>query len=269
MIGVGVTGALGRMGSEIVKSVLSSDDLKLEVAIEAPGKKGIGEDIGELLNEGKTGVELISSSQLEKKLSSKDLDVLIDFTAPKASLKFSKECSKKGIDLVIGTTGFSSKQEKEMEENILESDISAVISPNYATGVNVFWELVRKAVDTLDYDAEIVEVHHNNKKDAPSGTAKKTAEIIREVRGKGEFVMGREGLSPRKETEIGIHAVRAGDVVGDHTVYLSGNKSGERIEITHRAQSRRPFINGALRSARYVVNQDKSGIYGMKDVLGL
>ncbi|PTD94563.1 4-hydroxy-tetrahydrodipicolinate reductase [archaeon SCG-AAA382B04] len=268
MTKVGVTGALGRMGSNIVQSTVESEDLDLEMAVEAPGQQKIGKDIGELLSLGKVGVELISSKKLEEELTKTNLDVLIDFTVPKATLNFVEICAKKNVDMVIGTTGFDDSQENRLEETIKGSNISAVISPNYSTGINVFWELVRKAVDTLDYDAEIVEVHHNNKKDAPSGTAKKTAEIIREVRGEGEFVMGRKGLSPRDQGEIGIHAVRAGDIIGDHTVYLSGNNSGERIEITHRAQNRQPFINGALKSAGYVVKQ-KEGIFGMKDVLGL
>lgn len=268
MINVGVTGALGRMGSNIGKSVLETDDLELKMAIEAPGQEKIGKDIGRLYNKPEIGINLISSKQFEDELERKNIDVLIDFTAPKPTLNFSKICAKNQIDMVIGTTGFDSSQEKELQD-IIEKNISAVISPNYSTGINVFWELVRKAVNSLDYDAEIVEIHHNNKKDAPSGTAKKTADIIREIRGEGEFIMGREGISPRKENEIGIHGVRAGDIVGDHTVYLSGSGSGERIEITHRAHSREPFINGALKSARYIVGQKKKGVFGMKDVLGL
>lgn len=264
MIKTAVTGALGRMGSSITKAVYKSDELSLSSAIEAEDKTG--GDVGEKIGLGEIGVNLISSKEFGEQKP--DVDVLIDFTAPKATLSFAQICAENNIDMVIGTTGFSENQRKKLEKKINEAKISAVISPNYSTGINVFWELVRKAVGALNYDAEIVEVHHNNKKDSPSGTAKKTAEIIREVKGEGEFVYGREGFSSRKEHEIGIHAVRAGDIIGDHTVYLSDNDSGERIEITHRAQSREPFINGAIKSTKYIINQ-KRGIYGMKDVMGL
>ncbi len=267
MINVGVTGALGRMGSSILKSVYEDESLNLSCVIEAPEKQGVGEDIGELLGLGNINKELISSSDLQEKELEK-LDVLIDFTSPKASIIFSKIAKENKVNLVIGTTGFTEEQEKELEKNISEGNISAVISPNYAVGINVFWKLVEEAVRALDYDAEIVEVHHNNKRDAPSGTAKKTGELIRKIRGEGELVHGREGIDPREKKEIGVHAVRAGDIIGDHTLYLSGNDSGERIEITHRAQSRKPFINGAIKSAKFVVEQDK-GIYGMKDVLDI
>lgn len=264
MINVAVTGALGRMGSSIAKAVYNDSDLRLASVIEVPDRTGM--DIGEEIGEGKIGLKLVSNKEFKKK--KQDIDVLIDFTAPEATLGFARTCAENDIDMVIGTTGFSEKQEKELFESIEKGEISVVKSPNYSTGINVFWELVRKAFQSLDYDAEIVEVHHNNKKDAPSGTAKKTADIIKEVKGKGKFTYGREGITPREENEIGIHAVRAGDIIGDHTVYLSDNDSGERIEITHRAQSRKPFINGAIRAAKYVVNQEK-GRYDMKDVMNL
>jgi 4-hydroxy-tetrahydrodipicolinate reductase len=194
--------------------------------------------------------------------------VLIDFTIAKAAVENVCTAASLGVDLVVGTTGISSEQHSQMREAI-EGNVAAVITPNFSVGVNLFWKLVADAAAALkgyDFDIEIIEAHHNQKKDAPSGTALATLEAIRRARGESdlpEVVYGRNGIMPRGK-EIGVHAVRAGDIVGDHTVLLAG--SGERLEIKHQAHSRAAFASGAVRAASWVAGR-KPGIYGMADVL--
>jgi 4-hydroxy-tetrahydrodipicolinate reductase len=208
------------------------------------------------------------ASQLEQVLKETRPDVLIDFTIAKAAVKNVCTAASLGVDLVVGTTGISSEQHSEMREAI-EGNVAAVITPNFSVGVNLFWKLVADAAAALkgyDFDIEIIEAHHNQKKDAPSGTALATLEAIRRARGESdlsEVVYGRNGIMPRGK-EIGVHAVRAGDIVGDHTVLLAG--PGERLEIRHQAHSRVAFASGAVRAATWVVGR-KPGIYGMADVL--
>jgi 4-hydroxy-tetrahydrodipicolinate reductase len=208
------------------------------------------------------------ASQLEQVLKETRPDVLIDFTIAKAAVKNVCTAASLGVDLVVGTTGISPEQHSEMREAI-EGNVAAVITPNFSVGVNLFWKLVADAAAALkgyDFDIEIIEAHHNQKKDAPSGTALATLEAIRRARGESdlsEVVYGRNGIMPRGK-EIGVHAVRAGDIVGDHTVLLAG--PGERLEIRHQAHSRAAFASGAVRAAAWVVGR-KPGIYGMADVL--
>jgi 4-hydroxy-tetrahydrodipicolinate reductase len=214
------------------------------------------------------GVLVKDSSQLEQVLKETRPDVLIDFTIAKAAVENVCTAASLGVDLVVGTTGISSEQHSQMREAI-EGNVAAVITPNFSVGVNLFWKLVADAAAALkgyDYDIEIIEAHHNQKKDAPSGTALATVEAIRRARGEAdlpEVVYGRNGIMPRGK-EIGVHAVRAGDIVGDHTVLLAG--SGERLEIKHQAHSRAAFASGAVRAASWVAGR-KPGIYGMADVL--
>jgi 4-hydroxy-tetrahydrodipicolinate reductase len=214
------------------------------------------------------GVLVKDASQLEQVLKETRPDVLIDFTIAKAAVKNVCTAASLGVDLVVGTTGISSEQHSQMREAI-EGNVAAVITPNFSVGVNLFWKLVADAAAALkgyDFDIEIIEAHHNQKKDAPSGTALATLEAIRRARGESdlpEVVYGRNGIMPRGK-EIGVHAVRAGDIVGDHTVLLAG--SGERLEIRHQAHSRAAFASGAVRAASWVAGR-KPGIYGMADVL--
>jgi 4-hydroxy-tetrahydrodipicolinate reductase len=214
------------------------------------------------------GVLVKDSSQLEQVLKETRPDVLIDFTIAKAAVENVCTAASLGVDLVVGTTGISSEQHSQMREAI-EGNVAAVITPNFSVGVNLFWKLVADAAAALkgyDFDIEIIEAHHNQKKDAPSGTALATLEAIRRARGESdlpEVVYGRNGIMPRGK-EIGVHAVRAGDIVGDHTVLLAG--SGERLEIKHQAHSRAAFASGAVRAASWVAGR-KPGIYGMADVL--
>jgi 4-hydroxy-tetrahydrodipicolinate reductase len=189
--------------------------------------------------------------------------VLIDFTIAKAAVENACTAAQMGVDLVVGTTGLSAEQHSQMREAI-EGNVAAVISPNFSLGVNIFWKLVAEAALALkDYDIEVIEAHHNQKKDAPSGTALATVEAIAAALGEKEIVYGRQGLMPRKK-EIGVHAVRAGDIVGDHTVLIAG--PGERLEIKHQAHSRAAFASGAVRAAAWVAGRSP-GIYSMADVL--
>jgi len=211
------------------------------------------------------GVEIVAASGAEDFLKSKRPDVLIDFTVASASVENVKMASRNGIALVVGTTGFTHDQRDEMDKAI-HGKVPAVISSNFSVGVNIFWQLVRDAGKLLkDYDIEVIEAHHRNKKDAPSGTAKTILEILDSECGNREKMYGREGMTQRG-TEIGVHVIRGGDIVGDHSVMFS--KNFETIELSHRAYDRSVFASGALRAARWVVGKEP-GVYGMSDVLGL
>lgn len=199
-----------------------------------------------------------------------DCDVVIDFSHPNASEALSRACLAAKKPAVIGTTGHSKEERAAIEALVLY--VPVVLSPNFSVGVNALFWLTRKAAEMLgdDFDLEINEMHHRLKKDAPSGTAKKLAEILCEARGLdyGKNVRhGREGLvGERPAKEIGLHSIRGGDVVGDHTVTFAG--AGERLELTHKAASRETFALGALRAAKWVVGKPP-GLYSMEDVLGL
>ncbi|MCS3921755.1 4-hydroxy-tetrahydrodipicolinate reductase [Methanococcus voltae PS] len=269
MIKIAVTGAVGRMGSGIIKNILESEDMELVAGIEAPGNPKKGLDIGEVIGVGKLGIPVSTADELEKVLSEAKPDVLVDFTAPAPCVGTVKTASKLGINLVIGTTGFTDEQRAEMETAIKENGVSAVISQNYAIGVNIFFKTLELLADKLsNYDIEIVEMHHKHKKDAPSGTALRAAEIIQEnLNRDSNVIYGREGITgARAKEEICIHALRGGDVVGDHTVIFT--EEGERLELSHKACSRQPLISGALIAVRYIVGK-KAGIYNTFDVLGL
>ena len=199
-----------------------------------------------------------------------DCDVVIDFSSPNATEALCAACREAGKPAVIGTTGHSKEQRAALEE--LAGSVPLVLSPNFSVGVNALFWLTRKAAEMLgnDFDLEVTEMHHRLKKDAPSGTAKRLAEILCESRGLdyGKNVRhGREGLvGERSAKEIGVHSIRGGDVVGDHTVTFAG--AGERLELSHKAASRETFAAGALRAARWIVGKPP-GLYSMQDVLGL
>lgn len=251
-LGVAVAGARGRMGTLILEEIRSAGDIQIVSAFDLVGA-------GELAD----GVLVSKPEDMQAVLRETDPDVLIDFTNPASSVSSVAVASALGVNLVVGTTGFSSDQHAAMKKSI-EGRIAAVISPNFSLGVNLFWRLVEQAARALnDYDMEVIEAHHNQKKDAPSGTAVKTVDILKEATGISSVVHGRHGMAPRGR-EIGVHAVRAGDIVGDHTVLMSGH--GERIEIRHQAHSRSAFATGAVRAARWV-SKASPGIYSMYDVL--
>jgi 4-hydroxy-tetrahydrodipicolinate reductase len=272
MINVAVTGACGRMGSKIIKTILEQEDMNVVAAIEVPNTPLEGKDVGEVIGIGEIGVEVNGAEKLQNVLKSKKPDVLVDFTIANAAVGTIKTSAECDVNLVVGTTGFSDEQMSEIIDSIEKNRVSAVIAPNMAVGVNVFFKVLKDLANLLgDYDVEIIEAHHRHKKDAPSGTAVKAAEIIAtELNRKMDEVgvYGRKGIvGERTAEEIGVHAVRGGDIVGDHMVLFAGE--GERLEIIHRANSRQAFVSGVIKGIRYVINTDKGKISDMGDVLGL
>ncbi len=263
MINAAVLGACGRMGSLIIENITSSTNMQLVAAFDVGN---IGKDAGEFAHVGNLGIQISDVKDLETVLKKTQAEVLIDFTIAGATIVNAPVAAGCGVNLIIGTTGLTSEQRAVIDEAIRKNKVRAVISPNYSVGVNVFFKIVREAAKYLaDYDIEIIEAHHNQKKDAPSGTAIRAADVISEALGGKEYVYGREGIAPRGK-EIGIHAVRGGDITGDHTVLFVGNS--ERIEIRHMAHSRQIFAKGAVRAAEWVCGEEP-GIYNMDDVLGL
>ncbi len=261
-INVAVTGACGRMGVLIIENIVKTDNMRLSAAFDI---NNIGNDAGEMAHVGALGVAVSDANDIKAVLADTKTDVLIDFTIAPATVTNAPAAAECGVNLVIGTTGFTGQQRAVIDDAILKNNVAAVISPNYSVGVNVFFNILKEAARSLsDYDIEIIEAHHNQKKDAPSGTAMKAADVISETLGGKEYVYGRNGLAPRGK-EIGIHAVRGGDIVGDHTVMFAGD--GERIEIKHQAHSRQAFAGGAVKAAAWIYNA-KPGIYTMDDILG-
>ncbi|MGP8319300.1 MAG: 4-hydroxy-tetrahydrodipicolinate reductase [Methanosarcinaceae archaeon] len=261
-INVAVTGACGRMGGLIIENIIKNDDMQLSAAFDITK---IGKDAGEMAHVGELDVVVSDANDIKKVLARTNTDVLIDFTIAPATVVNAPAAAECGVNLIIGTTGFTEHQRTVINDAILKNNVAAVISPNYSVGVNVFFHILKEAARSLsNYDIEIIEAHHNQKKDAPSGTAMKAANVISETIGGKEYVYGRNGLAPRGN-EIGIHAVRGGDIVGDHTVLFAGD--GERIEIRHQAHSRQTFAFGAVKAATWICNAEP-GIYTMDDILG-
>lgn len=261
-----VTGAAGRMGSRITALSRDYHDLKLVGVTEIKGHEAIGKDIGHLVGTGEMNVKL--TDKLEDIIDG--ADVIIDFTSTNATLQHIKLASEKKKAMVIGTTGFS-KEELELIKEF-SKNIPIVLAPNMSVGVNLLLKVLQDIARVLgdDYDIEIIEAHHRLKKDAPSGTAMKMAQVIAEAVNRDlddVAVYARKGLiGERTKKEIGIQTVRAGDIVGEHTVLFGG--LGERIEITHKASSRDTFARGALKAALWISNRTH-GLYDMQDVLGL
>jgi 4-hydroxy-tetrahydrodipicolinate reductase len=261
-----VTGAVGRMGSRIISLSKEYPGVQLAGALERKGSDGIGKDIGTLLGMGELRVML--SDSLDNIIEAGD--VVIDFTAPAATLQNVKIAAGKGKAVVIGTTGLSGSEVEAIRQ--MSHEIPVVLAPNMSVGVNLLLKVLGDVARVLgdDYDIEIIEAHHRLKKDAPSGTALKMAQVIAEAvqRNLDEVaVYARKGIiGQRSKNEIGIQTVRAGDIVGEHTVLFGG--MGERIEITHKVSSRDTFARGALKAALWVTGR-KPGLYDMQDVLGL
>ena len=260
-----VCGAAGRMGRTIVALVRDASDLRLAAAIEAAGNATLGRDAGELAGGAPLGVTI--SADLAGACRAEH--VVVDFSAPAATVAHARIAAERGAGLVVGTTGLTVEEDRELRAHAGRT--RAVIAANMSVGVTLLTRLVAVAAAKLpDFDAEIVELHHHHKKDAPSGTALALGRAIAAARQQdfgATAVLERAGVvGERRRDEIGIVGLRAGDAVGDHTVVLGG--LGERLELTHRAQSRDCLGRGALRAARWVATQ-RPGIYGMHDVLGL
>lgn len=265
MIKIAVTGAAGRMGKTLIEAVANAEGVELSAALERPDSSLVGADAGELAGLGKNGVAI--AGDIADVIN--DFDVLIDFTAPVATLANAKACAAAG-KIVIGTTGFTAEEEAELLANQAETALCK--AANFSTGVNVTLKLLKQAAEILgdDYDIEIYEAHHRHKVDAPSGTALAMGEAVAEGvdRNLREVaIYGREGQTGARQREtIGFATVRGGDVVGDHTVMFLAD--GERVEISHKASSRMSFARGAVRAAAWLAAKDK-GLFDMQDVLGL
>jgi len=273
MIKVAVCGACGRMGRLLVRMISEQPDMKIVAAVDAPKTPAAGKDAGELAGVGNLGVKIVGAEHLAEVLRDKKPDVLVDFTNADAAVQNIGAAADGGVAVVVGTTGFTQKQQTEIAEIVEKKKITAVVAPNMSVGVNVFFKLVGEAARSLGsgYDVEIVEAHHMHKADAPSGTALRAAEIIAKELGlsKESIKCGRSaGKQPRAKGEIYIHSVRAGDIVGEHVVTFAA--PGERVEIVHRAHSRETFVAGALKAIRHVAKKGRPGVVqDMRDVLGL
>lgn len=265
MIKIAVCGAAGRMGQRIIVAAVEAG-CTVSGALERPGHPQIGQDAGLLAGCGQLGVFI--SDNLNAVVDG--CDVLIDFTSPKVSLKNLEVCSLKKKAIVIGSTGFTPDERALAAE--LCKEIPCVLAPNMSVGVNVCFKVLKDVAKTLgdDFDVEIVELHHNKKKDSPSGTAVRMGEVVADALGRDYNQVAnyhREGIcGERTKEEIGMQTVRGGDIIGEHTVYFIGQ--GERIEISHRAMTRDMFSRGSVRAARWIVGK-APGLYDMQDVLGL
>jgi 4-hydroxy-tetrahydrodipicolinate reductase len=260
-----VTGVAGRMGREIVRMVKAAEGLELSGAVERPGP-AVGQDAGFVCGLG-APLGVTVQDALEKALTG--ADVVIDFTIPEASVVHARVCAERGVALVVGSTGFT--PEAKAEVLAAAKRIPVVLSPNMSVGVNVLFELVKQAAKLLPgFDVEIVELHHKHKRDAPSGTAVRLAEVAAEALGRSPqeaFCFSRQGITgERPPWQIGVQTLRGGDVVGEHTVMFVAE--GERVELVHRATSRAQFAGGAVRAAAWLPGRP-AGAYDMADVLGL
>lgn len=261
MIKIAINGVCGRMGSRIAALVLEDPELKLVAAIERPGHQSLGKDAGLIVGFAETGIRITTALDARA-------DVLIDFSSPESAVAIGEICARENIALVVGTTGLNQQQHGKMQH--FSRLIPCLVSPNMSVGVNIMFTLVAQVAKMVEkeFDIEIIETHHRFKKDSPSGTALRLAEKLCEATGRKmekDIVYGRSGITgERLMNQIGIHAVRCGDVIGDHTVIFGS--LGERLEITHRAHTRDTFVRGAIRAAKFIAKKPP-GMYSMSDVL--
>lgn len=266
MTRIAIVGATGRMGLCLIKAAALAERAELSAAVSRPESLAVGKDAGELAGISAVGVKVADNlaSVVDQ------FDVLIDFTRPDASMEYIDICRQAGKKIVIGTTGYSDVQKVQIAEAAKE--VAIVLAPNMSIGVNLSLKLLEMAAKVMgDYtDIEVIEAHHRHKIDAPSGTALRMGEVVAAALGrdlKDCAIYGREGNTGERDRKtIGFSTIRAGDIVGEHTVMFADE--GERVEITHKATSRMTFANGAVRAAVWL--QDKqTGLYDMQDVLGL
>ncbi len=263
---VAITGAGGRMGQALIEATINSQEIELGAAIESSHYAKLGMDVGEIL-----GLDIANVAVTNDLASvANTFDVLIDFTRPEVTLANIEVCRQAGRKMVIGTTGFTTEQRQKIVE--AAQDIAIVFAPNMSVGVNLCFKLLDIAASVMgdDVDIEIIEAHHRHKVDAPSGTAIRMGEVVAKSLGRDLAecaVYGREGHTGERDRKtIGFETIRAGDIVGDHTVMFAG--LGERVEITHKASSRMTFANGAVRAAQWLASREK-GLFDMQDVLDL
>lgn len=266
MTNIAITGASGRMGRALLKATTQHESTSVVAAIERSGSSVIGVDAGELAGIGQLNINIVD----DLAVVSDQFDVLIDFTRPEVTLVNLEICRKAGKKIVIGTTGFNDEQKQQI--SYAAKDIAIVFAPNMSVGLNLCLKLLEMAARVMgDYtDIEIIEAHHRHKLDAPSGTALRMGEVVANTLGrdlKDCAVYGREGISGERDRKtIGFETIRAGDIVGEHTVMFAD--IGERVEITHKASSRMTFAKGAVRAADWLM-QHNTGLFDMQDVLGL
>jgi 4-hydroxy-tetrahydrodipicolinate reductase len=266
MVNIIVAGAAGRMGTRIINVISQTDGVKLTGAFEHPDSPSVGQDAGVAAGIGTIGIKIANSIN---DVIAKG-DVIIDFTSPKATLENIRASSAKGLSMVIGTTGMTGELLEEVEN--IARGMRCVISPNMSVGINVMLRVAAIMAEMLgdDYDLEVLEAHHNLKKDAPSGTAMAIARTLAKATGRDldkVAVYERKGITgERTKGEIGIQTLRAGDITGDHTIMFGG--IGERLELIHRAHNRDNLARGAVRASKWVV-EHPVGLYNMQDVLGI
>jgi 4-hydroxy-tetrahydrodipicolinate reductase len=266
MLRIAIAGASGRMGKTLIEAIAAHPQLTLGAASEAPDSSNLGKDVG--LSSGLPALDVLAVSDLSTQLG--NFDALIDFTSPAATLAHLELCAAHGKHLIIGTTGFDEAGKAAIAAAAKTTAI--VFAPNMSVGVNLCFKLLELAAKVIgeEADIEIIEAHHRHKKDAPSGTALRMGEVIAKELGRNlqeVAVYGREGQTGERDKKtIGFATIRAGDIVGDHTVMFA--TAGERVEITHKSASRRPYADGALRAALWLQGK-KSGLFTMQDVLGL
>ena len=267
MTAIAVHGATGRMGRHVLAVVLADAQAQLAAAIEREGHAALGSDAGLLAGRSEaSGVAI--DADLDGALARSQ--VVIDFSSPEGTRALLERCAHKRVAAVVGTTGMDAPAKEALQ--LLAAVAPVVYAPNFSVGVNVLWALCARAVELCgdEFDLELIEMHHGRKVDSPSGTAVKLLEVVARARGLDpakDAVHGRTGLvGARRPREIGVHALRGGDVVGDHTLVMAG--PGERLELTHRAHGREIFARGAVRAAHWVAGR-APGLYDMSDVLGL
>ena len=262
---IAIAGSSGRMGRTLIECVLKDESLELSAALDQPGQALVGRDAGDFTGVA-TGVQV--SADIDAALAQSD--AIVDFTRPAGTLAHLEACLRLGKKMIIGTTGFSEAEKARIAD--ASKKIAIMFAPNMAVGVNVIFKLAEIAAKALgdEYDVEIIEAHHHHKVDAPSGTALKLGEVVAAALGRDPakvFVHGREGdTGERDRKEIAFHAIRGGDLVGEHTVMFIG--MGERVEVSVRSSSRATYATGALRAAKFLKDK-QNGLFDMQDVLGL
>ncbi len=265
MLRIAIAGSAGRMGRMLIQAVVESNKMSLGAASESPNNSFLGADAGELAGVGTLNIKIVA----DLATVANDFDILIDFTSPQVTLAHLDFCQTHHKKIVIGTTGFTESQKQQI--NTFAQDTAIVFAANMSVGVNLCLKLLQMTSQIIgeEADIEIIEAHHRHKVDAPSGTALKMGEVIADTLGRDlnkVAVYGRQGITGEREKDtIGFETIRAGDVVGEHSVWFASE--GERIEITHKASNRMTFAKGAIRSADWLQNKEK-GLFDMPDVLG-
>ncbi|MFA6049212.1 MAG: 4-hydroxy-tetrahydrodipicolinate reductase [Candidatus Micrarchaeia archaeon] len=252
-----VSSGIGKTGGRVAELALAQKDLKVVSGVCSDCAKHAGSRFP-LFPEGKIAEAMAGG------------EVFVDFSNVDAAMRNLPKAAKAGLNLVVGTTGFSDEQLAKISQVVEENKVSAVIAPNFSVGVNLFFKFAHDMAKALsEYDVEIIECHHNKKKDSPSGTAMKAAKVVAQALGIPEsaYKFGRNGIVGPRGREIGIHAIRAGDIVGEHTVLFAGNC--EQIKLSHAAQSRDCFASGALKAIRWVAGRRDGKVHSMNDVLGI